>query len=125
MIEKVKKFWLDYKTYILIGIIIFLISTILFPTCKKKVEQIVLAPTYQKIDSLNYKIEESIAKQDSLQELLNKKNENTTVIYKSIKPIDNLKLKKDEAVIRKNINSDSLSLDGIILYWTNEFKRPS
>lgn len=125
MIEKIKKFWLDYETHILIGIIIVLISTILFPTCKKKVEQIVLAPTYQKIDSLNYMIEESKLKQDSLQELLNLKNENTKVIASKIKPVDNSKLKKDEDIIRKNINSDSLSIDGIISYWTVQFKRPS
>lgn len=120
MIEKLKNLYSKYKHYIAYGILIIIISMLSFDGCKKKVQTIVFQQSNQKIDSLEIALEKSRDTEDSLKQAILEKKGNIKTIYTRVDKIDNDKLKKDEEAIRKAINTDSISVDGIILYWTNE-----
>lgn len=99
-----------------------LILILSFDGCRKKVETIIFENTNQKIDSLQVALEKSNEREDSLKQAILEKKSNIKTIYTRVDKIDNDKLKKDEEAIRKSINTDSISVDGIILYWTNELR---
>lgn len=120
--NKIAQLFSKYKHYLIYFIFIVIISLLSFDGCKRKVETIIFENTNQKIDSLQVALEKSNEREDSLkQEILEKKGHIKT-IYTRVDKIDNDKLKKDEEAIRKSINTDSISVDGIILYWTNELR---
>lgn len=120
--NKIKNFLLKYKHLFVYGVLIFIISILSFDGCKKKVETIVFQHTNQKIDSLEIALEKSKDIEDSLKQAITERKGNIKTIYTRVDKIDNDKLKKDEEAIRKAINTDSISVDGIILYWTNELR---
>ena len=120
--NKIKDILGKYKHYIFYGLLITFISILSFDGCKKRVETIVFQHTNQKIDSLQILIEKSKDIEDSLKQKINERASNVKTIYTRVDKIDNDKLKKDEEAIRKSINTDSISVDGIILYCTNELR---
>jgi GTP-binding protein EngB required for normal cell division len=120
--NKIKEVFGKYKHYIFYGLLLIFISILSFDGCKKRVETIVFQHTNQKIDSLQILIEKSKDIEDSLKQKINERTSNVKTIYTRVDKIDNDKLKKDEEAIRKSINTDSISVDGIILYWTNELR---
>lgn len=121
--ETVKEILNKYKhffVYLFFIIIIFMLS---FDGCKKEVNNIIFEQTNNKIDSLEIAIEKSRHVEDSLNRVISQKKENIRDLYAKLQKTEDDKLKKDEEKIRKSINSDSISVDGIIKFWTEQFKR--
>ena len=120
--NKIKDILGKYKHYVFYGLLILIISILSFDGCREKVETIVFQHTNQKIDSLQILLEKSKDIEDSLKQEVNERSSNVKTIYTRVDKIDNDKLKKDEEAIRKSINTDSISVDGITLYWKNELR---
>lgn len=120
---KIKNFFIKYKHYFFYGAFVLIIFALSFDGCKRKVETIVFQQTNQKIDSLEIALEKSRDREDSFKRVILEKKDNVKNIYSRVDKIDNDKLKKDEDLIRKSINNDSISVDGIINFWTEELRR--
>lgn len=120
--NSIKNFILKYKTQILLGIIIVLVSTIMLPTCKKKYDQIYHSPYQKTVDSLDLILEQNKMLKDSINNLIKEKQLEVKGRQAKITKTDKSRLKKDEEIIRKNIANDTISVDGILKYWSNELK---
>jgi len=121
VLEKITEFWGKYKSHILYGIIIVFLSSLSFNTCKEEVKAVIMKDTYEKVDSINQELIKVKEARDSLDKVITERKTTVRVLYSNVDKIDKTKLKKDEETIRKAIANDSLSVDGIIQYWTREF----